>query len=506
MKKLAPSLQIKVVLGVAVLVLAVLASIICLNVTYQQAHMREEFQASTKILADAVYNSILYPMAIGDSETIKQQMAEFGKNSKNVKIYVFGFDKVVSYTSESDKRESDLSADIGSPMLASALARLLGDGKTPGGGFEEMRDGLHYLAVLRPFQNDSRCHHCHGASRSVLGGVLVEQNSESMFNALESIRNKNALIGLLGSLVIVLSLVFMISRLVTRPIHQVITGLNNTVQSVSGASGEVFSISRQIADGTSEQASAIEETSSSLEQMSVMTRQNAENAGQANGLMARVQQTTAMAQQSMRRLTESMSEISSASEQTQKIIRTIDEIAFQTNLLALNAAVEAARAGEAGAGFAVVAGEVRNLAMRAAEAARNTAELIESNVTMIRTGAELTRTADSEFSEVSSSISKVGDLVREISAASQEQALGIGQINKAVVEVDKVVQENANNAEQAASASGEMNAQADHMQGFVGRLVELIDGRGRRNGAPGEQVSEKARAPKRRLVSEREAL
>ncbi len=173
-----------------------------------------------------------------------------------------------------------------------------------------------------------------------------------------------------------------------------------------------------------------------------------------------------------------MEEISKASEETSKIIKTIDEIAFQTNLLALNAAVEAARAGEAGAGFAVVADEVRNLAMRAADAARNTAELIEGTVKKVNEGGELVATTNEAFTEVAESSSKVGELVGEIAAASNEQAEGIEQVNKAVVEMDKVVQQNAANAEESASASEEMNAQAEQMKAMVDQLVNVVGGAG----------------------------
>ncbi len=497
MKKIKMSLQIKIALGVAVLLVVGLASIIGVNVLSQQKEMREQFQSSTNILADAVYNAIVYPMSIGDSETIMRQMAEFEKNSANVKVYVFGFDKLISYTSEPNKVNSLLSESIKSPSLIQGLNEMFATGKRPEAGFDEQRDGTHHLSLVRPLANEKRCHHCHGSSRGVLGGLLVEQNSDSMFTSIRAMRNKNILIGLLGSLAVVMLLILMISKLVSRPIRRVISGLNETAENAWAASGVIAGISQQMADGTASQAAAIEQTSSSLEEMSAMTGQNAEHATQADKLMHQVEGITSRAKDTMNRLMEFMQEISSASDKTQKIIKTIDEIAFQTNLLALNAAVEAARAGEAGAGFAVVADEVRNLAMRAAEAAKNTAALIEGNVKMIQTGADLAKSMSGEFSEVASSVQKAGDLVREISAASREQAQGVQQINQAVGGVDKVVQKNAANAQEAATTSSELKEQAEHMLGFVNRLMALIEGRqddSEQGGGPGGNTLQQSAA------------
>ena len=217
------------------------------------------------------------------------------------------------------------------------------------------------------------------------------------------------------------------------------------------AVGQSAATSLILSDSASKQASSLEETSSSIEEMASMIKQSASNAAQTNQLMSASQQVIANADSSITQLNGSMKEITAASEQTQKIVKTIDEIAFQTNLLALNAAVEAARAGEAGAGFAVVAEEVRNLALRAAEAAKNSSDMMQDIVTKVKNGEKLVTVTYSAFRQVTDSSEKVVHLMGDIVTATQEQSQGIDQINKAVLEMNQTTQENAASAEELAS-------------------------------------------------------
>ncbi|MCP4114112.1 MAG: HAMP domain-containing protein [Desulfobacteraceae bacterium] len=242
-------------------------------------------------------------------------------------------------------------------------------------------------------------------------------------------------------------------------VGQLLSAMKIMVEHLSETIAANVSAADALATGASQQAASVEETSSSMEEMSAMTKNNADNAREANLLMEEANKTINKANTSMEHLTQSMDEITRASEETNKIVKTIDEIAFQTNLLALNAAVEAARAGEAGAGFAVVADEVRNLAIRAAEAAKNTAALIDGTVKKVNEGSAIVGTTNDAFSEVAQSIAKGGKLVEEIASASHEQSEGISQVNTAISEMDKVIQQNAAGAEEMASSMGMFKTQ-----------------------------------------------
>ena len=298
--------------------------------------------------------------------------------------------------------------------------------------------------------------------------------------------NDRAIVIILGvslaAVAIGLTLMLTLTRSITRSITTVIEGLTEAADQVMSASDQVSQSSQSLAEGASEQASSLEETSASLEEMSSMTKQNADNANQANSLMSEAAAVVSRGTASMQEMSKAIEDIKQSSDETAKIIKTIDEIAFQTNLLALNAAVEAARAGDAGKGFAVVAEEVRNLAQRSAEAAKSTSALIEESQQNSDRGVEVTAEVAKALEEIQESASKVGQLVSEVSAASNEQAQGIDQVNTAVAQMDQVTQSNAANSEEAASASEELSAQASELGVMVDQLSAVVGGSAGRNG------------------------
>ncbi len=287
----------------------------------------------------------------------------------------------------------------------------------------------------------------------------------------------SSIIMVLGSLISAFAgtlLAIIIIRSITKPINKIISGLTDGSNQVAAASNQVSSSSQQLAEGASEQASSLEEVSSSLEEMTSMTKQNTENAKQADIVAKEAQKAAQKGAEAMIRMSEAINRIKSSSDETAKIIKTIDEIAFQTNLLALNAAVEAARAGEAGMGFAVVADEVRNLAQRSAEAAKNTATLIEGAQSNADNGVAVSKEVEIILSEIAESARKVTQLVSEVSSASDEQSQGITQLNNALGQMDKVTQASAASAEESASASEELSSQAAELQGIVKILVDMV--------------------------------
>jgi len=279
-----------------------------------------------------------------------------------------------------------------------------------------------------------------------------------------------------GAIVLGIGVALLIGRGISNILRRLVRELDAGAEHTRSASAQVSAASQSLAEGASEQAASLEETSSSLEELSSMTQRNAENAQKANELSKEARNAADRGATDMEAMSNAMGAIKASSDDIAKIIKTIDEIAFQTNILALNAAVEAARAGEAGMGFAVVAEEVRNLAHRSAQAAKETAAKIEGAIVRTDQGVAISTKVAQALSDIVSHARLVDQLAAEVASASREQTQGIQQINLAVSEMDKVTQANAANSEESAAAAEELNAQADAMKRSVSRLLMLVDG------------------------------
>ena len=304
----------------------------------------------------------------------------------------------------------------------------------------------------------------------------VSQQSEKNVELLLTRLSKGIMIGagiifLAGIMLFTFSLVQ--GWQIVTSLKNVIAGLKDSSDHLDASSAQILSSSQNLAESMAEQAAALEETASSLEQMDSMTKNNAENAADTDRIVKESGQRLEESSAAITRLTRSMTEISDTGKETRRIIKIIDEIAFQTNLLALNAAIEAARAGEAGAGFAVVADEVRNLAMRSAESAKNTALLIENTLVKVQDGADQVSLVNEKFSGMKTDMDKVREKIGEVAAGSAEQAHGIGQIARAVAEMDKNVQQNSIKSSELSDISEKMKADGLHIRQMVAELAAM---------------------------------
>lgn len=363
---------------------------------------------------------------------------------------------------------------------------------------EETKYRIQNEAVAKVFKEEivpthKKCMSLLEELEKVMGKTVI---SETVLA--DTVAKTRIFIGIVSAIIVVLAIIiaFLLVRYTTKTLSDLAKSMGEAADQVATASIEVSSTSQSLAEGSSEQAASLEETASALEEMSSMATQNSHNASEANRMVQETSKAVSDAMDAMSKLVTSIRDIDKASEETEKIIKTIDEIAFQTNLLALNAAVEAARAGEAGAGFAVVADEVRALAMRAAEAAKNTAILIENTRKRVQEGSSYVNLAEETFRTVESRAKKITELIGEIAAASGEQAEGVAQINKAISEMDKVVQQNAASTEELASAAEELSAQAQQLKANIVDLMKFISGEGIRS----EERSYVSRELKRPVV------
>ncbi|HWI18834.1 MAG TPA: methyl-accepting chemotaxis protein [Vicinamibacterales bacterium] len=359
------------------------------------------------------------------------------------------------------------------------------------------------LRYFRPIRLTQECLACHGDprqsktlwgrddGRDPTGGPMEGWKVGEVHGAFEIVQSLDEAdarlastirsgVILMAGLIVVGGLVFLfgvpalINRDVVRPVAKMVQSLSLGASQVVSTAEQVAASAQSLSRGATEQAASLEETSASMEEMASMTRKNAENAQQVATLVTGVAGQVDDSNAALAGMVSSMSAITESSGKVAKIIKTIDEIAFQTNILALNAAVEAARAGDAGMGFAVVADEVRNLAQRSAQAARDTAGLIEESIERSQEGATRVHQVAAAIGSITGTVSQVKEIAQEVREASAQQARGIEQVAQAIQQMEKVTQNAAATAEQSAAASEELNAQAAASIAVVGELGAMV--------------------------------
>ena len=279
-----------------------------------------------------------------------------------------------------------------------------------------------------------------------------------------------------GAAVILISILasYAISKSVVSKLRYIIDNLKEGTFQLFSASDQIAEAAQALAQGSSEVASCLQESNTNVVHINDISKSNAQDSIKANSLASNAREVASQGEASVKQLNNAITEIQNNANETANIIKVIDEIAFQTNLLALNAAVEAARAGEAGKGFAVVAEEVRNLAMRSAQAAHNTSSIIEQSVKAANEDIKVVEQVAQLLDDINSSVSKSSEMVDKISEASQEQSIGIEQIYRTLGEMDKATQQNAASAEQSASASEELSSQAENLNSLMTEIEKMV--------------------------------
>ncbi|HEY3321964.1 MAG TPA: methyl-accepting chemotaxis protein [Planctomycetota bacterium] len=457
------TLRTKLILAVVCSLLVILGAGMGVCLWLTGASIKAETLSAAKVSAESVAASIVTFGETGDMDGLRLFLKNMSKQEDVEAVQAIRGKPVIAQFKE---RKGAIAPDsVESQVLEN------GDEKTL------IDPAAHRIRFVMPIRAENRClTKCHSDAKvgDIFGAVSVTVRSDRADNALNDIHWAS----ISGLLLVVLFeaalLVFVLSQQVIRPVRTLANELLSGANRVSTASAGLLDAGNQIAEGATEQAASLEETSASLEQMSAVTSHNADNARQASTMAAQTRAAAENGHAAMDRMRAAIGDIKQSSDQTAKIVKTIDEIAFQTNLLALNAAVEAARAGDAGKGFAVVAEEVRNLARRSAEAAQNTTDLIEQSQKHAEHGVAVSSEVAGILGQVAAGIQKVTALMTEVSTASDEQAKGIAQVSTAVSQMDQVTQANAAHAAESAAASERLSAQATELMQIVHRLTALV--------------------------------
>ncbi len=477
------SLRAKLILVVAASLTAILGATAVTVILKSRAMVRTETEKAARQSAGSITDAVQAFGVAGDMEGL----AAFLKNMEaRGSLAVHAVRAPATVRDFKERANAAARDDMEKKVLETGKAA------------EATDSDAHVLRYIEPLLAKQSCLGCHSSAKEgeVLGLASVTVSSAEADKALASLNFTTLGLLFLAIVVEAIVLVFIINRSVIAPVLGIADKIREGSKRLRAHSAQVAEASHNVSDNASVQAASLEETASSLEEMSSMTRQNAAHAAEAREASEKTRAVAESGREAVLRMSESIGRIKASSDETARVIKTIDEIAFQTNLLALNAAVEAARAGEAGAGFAVVASEVRNLAQRAAGEAKNTAALIEGSVGNAVSGVAVSKEVCTTFDEILGSVGRVAQVIGEVAAANDEQAQGIGQINKAISQMDQATQKNAAGAEETTAVSEELLSESDALDRHVRSLFGIIEGTGAGGKKPAAPQAATAPAPK----------
>jgi methyl-accepting chemotaxis protein len=418
--------------------------------------------AGVPIIENGVIEGVIISrLSYEDINHIMQDRTGMGETGET---YLVGSDKLMRSDSYKDPTNHSIKASFKNPSLGSvdtlgsreALA-----GKT-GTHLSKDYDGHPVLMSYTSMQ-----------IYDINWAFIAEIDEDEIMGPVNNLKNLILILGIVF-IVIIIALAWFLGAFISNPIVKAVRSIMEANTQVVSASDEIADSSTSLAEGASRQASSVEEVSATIEESTSINTQNAGNSREADILAKETKDAAELGFSKGTELMSAMKEINTSSEKISKIIKTIDEIASQTKLLALNAAVEAARAGEHGLGFAVVADEVKSLAQRSADAATETANIIEESIKQAQNGSNISEQTNEAFGDILDKIKKTSNLIGEISISAKEQSEGMSQISSAMGEIDQITQQNAATSEEAAAAAEELNAQALSMKDTVKTIGDMV--------------------------------